>query len=369
MSALVEQLGAMHETTLVARLRLTVALSWNGNHHGALNLGLETLDLQRAKYGLRHWRTAGTLCAIGGAYNQLYMFRVGARYLRRALLVQEATLGHDHASTRTSASRLVNALLNTGDAVRALPMAERLVAGSERILGPLHDAAILDKITLGGALLMAGQANEALSLWTATDAILEGRPELTARRPMVLGLMATAFWSQNQYEKATNYFIRALNLSPTKKRNAWYFFLMASTRPSHADDLARARSYIESVDDPTPETWPESCLSCGRVIAGCVVMCTGCPGGISFFCTKCLARNVACLRKHCKHDPLMTKFSTMPPPRRFFLEKDLLDASYEHIETLWTDYDAYCTMHSVPLHERLPRTSVPLLNRCWHPMF
>ncbi|KDO22627.1 hypothetical protein SPRG_21109 [Saprolegnia parasitica CBS 223.65] len=363
LSALADLLGAAHETTLVARLRLTVALSWNGDHHGALTVGLGTLDLQRATFGLRHWRTAGTLSAIGGAYNQLYMYRVGTRYLRRALLVQEETLGPDHTSTRSTVSRLTNALLNTGDVVRALPMAERLVASSERILGPLHDTAIFDKITLGAALLMAGKSKEAQTLLTTLDAILEGRPELTARRPTVRGQIAIAFWSQGQYEEATNYFVRALDLSHHRKETVWLFLLMASTIASQAVPLARARHYVESATDPTPETWPASCLVCGNVIVGCVVMCKGCPGGISKFCTSCLARKVARLQQLCKHDPSTTTYTTTPPPRRFFLEKDLLEASYDRVEMLWVDYASYCTMHNVPLHERLRRTSVPVLNR------
>ncbi|KDO18951.1 hypothetical protein SPRG_14384 [Saprolegnia parasitica CBS 223.65] len=333
LSALVDLLGAMHKTTLVARLRLTVALSWNGDHRGALTVGLGTLDLQRATFGLRHWQTAGTLSAIGGAYNQLYMYRVAARYLRRALLVQEATFGHDHTSTQTSASRLTNALLNTGNAVRALPLAQRLVASSERILGPLHDSAIVDKITLGVALLNAGKANEAQALLTTLDAILEGRPELATRQFSVLDHIAVAFWYQSQYEKAATYFY-----------------------------------YVESTDELTPETWPANCLVCGKAIVGCVVMCTGCPGGIFMFCTSCLARKVARLQLLCKHDPSTTTYTTTPPPRRFFLEKDLLEASYDRVEMLWTDYASYCTMHNVPLHERLARTSVPVLNRSWHPM-
>ncbi|KDO22628.1 hypothetical protein SPRG_21110 [Saprolegnia parasitica CBS 223.65] len=368
LSALVAQLGATHKTALVTRLRLTVALSWNGDHHGALTVGLGTLDLQRATFGLRHWRTAATLSAIGGAYNKLYMYRVAARYLRRALLVQEETLGHDHTSTQSSATWLTIALLNTGNTMQALPMAERLVASSERVLGPQHDNAIVDKITLGTALFMAGKAKEAQTLLSAMNAILEGRPELAARRPFVLGQIAIAFWSQGQYEEATNYFVRALDLSHHRKETVWLFFLMASTIASQAVPLARARHYVESATDPTPETWPASCLVCGKVIVGRVVMCKGCPGGISKFCTSCLARKVARLQQLCKHDPSTTTYTTTPPPRRFFLEKDLLEASYDRVEMLWVDYASYCTMHNVPLHERLARTSVPVLNRSWHPM-
>ncbi|KDO20990.1 hypothetical protein SPRG_13883 [Saprolegnia parasitica CBS 223.65] len=369
LSALADLLGATHKTALVTRLRLAVALSWNGDHHGALTVGLGTLDLQRATFGLRHWRTAATLSAIGGAYNQLYMYRVAARYLRRAVLVQEETFGHDHTSTRSSVSRLTNALLNVGDAVRAVSMAKRLLASSERTLGPLHDTAIVDKITLGIALLHAGKTNKAQTLLTTLEAIVEGRPELAARWPFVLDQIALSFWYQSQYEQATTYFVRAHDLAPQRKETTWLFFLMATRAPETVpESLGRIQHYLKSTDDSTPETWPANCIVCGNVIVGCVVMCTECPGGIFIFCTRCLARKVARLQTHCKHDPSTTTYTTTPPPRRFFLEKDLLEASYDRAETLWTDYASHCTKYNVPLHERLRRTSVPVLNRSWHPM-
>ncbi|EQC30450.1 hypothetical protein SDRG_11770 [Saprolegnia diclina VS20] len=349
--------GAAHATTLQTRLRFATALAINNDPSGSLAINLETLDLERHAYGLNDKRTVGTLRSIGANYLQLHQLRVGARYLRRALAFHESHYGDDHPITIATAVHLVGVLNHSGHAKEALPMVARLAASNKRMFGPGHTNTIRFNLNLATAELMAGN-------------ILEAKTQLIELEMHVY--LAVAHWAQCNYDEAAKYFARALDDIPSKT-SAWLLFMFAADAPRVPTvnaALQRARSYLASTDDTAPETWPVTCLACCMPIVGRRVVCSACPNGLYRFCTGCVDRRYRRVQQFCTHDPSATAFKTTLPPKRFFFEADLgaSDAAYDEVDGLYGAYETYCDTHSVPRHERLLRTSVPILNRSWHPM-
>ncbi|KDO22626.1 hypothetical protein SPRG_12265 [Saprolegnia parasitica CBS 223.65] len=372
LSAQARFFGPAHATTLQTRLRFATALAVNNDPSGSLAVNLETLDLERDAYGLNDKGTAGTLRSIGANYLQLHQLRVGARYLRRALALHETFYGEDHPVTMATAAHLVGVLIHSGHAKEALPRAARLAALNERMLGPAHSDTIRFNLSLASAELMAGNTTAAKTQLVELEIAMTAKPQLQGPLQAVHVYLAVAYWAECNYDEAAKYFVRAVDGIPNKT-SAWLLFMFAADAPrvpAVEAALQHARSYLASTEDKAPETWPVTCLACCMPIVGRRVVCAGCPNGLYRFCTGCVDRRYRRVQRFCAHDPSATAFKTTLPPMRFFFEADLgsSDASYDEVDGLYGAYETYCDAHSVPRHERLPRTSVPILNRSWHPM-
>ena len=169
---------------------------------------------------------------------------------------------------------------------------------------------------------------------------------------------------------ALAYYARAFHDMPFKV-SAWMLYSFAVDAPTSHAGLAMVRDYAMSTMDDEPEAWPTRCMVCCAPIVGSVVECTACPQDIVTFCTSCHDQHSSRLRRFCRHDASLTQWTRTRPPRRFFEEDALRTAEvadYDAVDQRYQAYAVYCETHKVPMDERLQRTSIPRLNRRWHPM-
>ncbi|EQC30452.1 hypothetical protein SDRG_11772 [Saprolegnia diclina VS20] len=373
LASLERQLGAADCRSLRSRADFAASLAWNGDFTASLDMSMTLLDLQRHSFGLGDWRTASTLSMIGINHFQLGARRVAARWLAKALPIQEAHFGKDHTSTTLTISFLAGAFMFLGELQRALPLAQHLVETSERTRGPDNSGTMVDKMNLAMVTLMAGHLHEATTQLEALEDALVSRSDLSHHHREVLKHLAVAYWAAGKYDVAASCYRRIFEATPDKE-SAWLlvgFLLDAPPTTAQRDEsLARVRQYMMTSHDDAPESWPMSCTVCCQPVHGRLAKCDSCPKALFVFCASCLQRHPRRALKFCAHDHATTAYATMTPPRRFFFEADLvsLDVSFDEIDGIFCAYETYCDAHSVPRHERLPRSSVPILSRAWHPM-
>ncbi|KDO22643.1 hypothetical protein SPRG_12272 [Saprolegnia parasitica CBS 223.65] len=156
-----EHLGATHNVTLHARSSYALALSWNNDDVAALAVHMDLYDIWRHQYGIRDWHTAGTMNKIGMCHFKLGALRVAARWLQKSLPVLEAHFGVDHSETTQTTSYLAGAFTYSGQQLKALPLQQRLVETSERILGADNPDTIVHKMNAAILHIMAGQTRDA----------------------------------------------------------------------------------------------------------------------------------------------------------------------------------------------------------------
>ena len=101
--------------------------------------------------------------------------RPGAeRLLRRALEIDEATLGADHPKTARSTSNLGFVALTNGEHARALALLQRALADQERVLGLKHPQTVESAVGVVQALLELGRTD---ALESAGGKLAEARRE------------------------------------------------------------------------------------------------------------------------------------------------------------------------------------------------
>ncbi|ESP95707.1 nephrocystin (plasmid) [Streptomyces sp. GBA 94-10 4N24] len=86
----------------------------------------------------------------------------------RTLADSERVLGPDHPDTLLSRHNLAGAYESAGDLGRAIPLYERTLADSERVLGPDHPDTLLSRHNLAGAYESAGDLGRAIPLYERT---------------------------------------------------------------------------------------------------------------------------------------------------------------------------------------------------------
>ncbi|KDO18991.1 hypothetical protein SPRG_15782 [Saprolegnia parasitica CBS 223.65] len=156
-----EHLGATHNVTLHARSSYALALSWNDDDVAALAVHMDLYDIWRHQYGIRDWHTAGTMNKIGLCHFKLGAPRVAARWLQKSLPVLEAHFGVDHSETTQTTSYLAGAYTYSGQQLKALPLQQRLVETSERILGADNPDTIVHKMNVAILQILAGHTRDA----------------------------------------------------------------------------------------------------------------------------------------------------------------------------------------------------------------
>jgi tetratricopeptide (TPR) repeat protein len=110
-------------------------------------------------------RTA-TLLNLAGDFLEGSGDAAGALPLyQRALEGSERVLGKEHPGTLTSVDNLAGCTLDLGDAARALPLYRRALEGRERVLGAEHPDTLTGVNGLAGCLYALGDAAGALPLY------------------------------------------------------------------------------------------------------------------------------------------------------------------------------------------------------------
>ncbi|EQC30472.1 hypothetical protein SDRG_11789 [Saprolegnia diclina VS20] len=353
--AATEHFGETHDSTLHARSSYALALSWNYDLYMALPLYLELYDISRHKYGLHDQRTADKMKTIGGIYCQRGTHRVGARWLRKALTILEATLGPDHSATTVTASHLVGAYMFMGELAIALPLSQRLAATAERTLGPDNSDTILHKMNVAALQLMTNSVPEATSLLLQLEASLAQRAELTRQlRDQLRDVRANlglAYWINGNDASAMAYYTRILESHPSKDNMLLLYHFaddLSTSSRLRKGALARVRAFVVATQDPAPETWCETCTSCCEPIVGRRSMCQMCPKTLFFFCSACVQQQPARVQSFCKHDQRTSVYETVTPPCRFLLEDDLMmmnDKSYGDVDAKYSAYYVLGSAH------------------------
>lgn len=88
--------------------------------------------------------------------------------LERALTDTERILGDDHPQTLTACHNLATAYRDAGDLTRAIPLHERAATGRERVLGLYHPETLMFRNNLATAYRDAGDLERAIALLEST---------------------------------------------------------------------------------------------------------------------------------------------------------------------------------------------------------
>ncbi|KDO18961.1 hypothetical protein SPRG_14394 [Saprolegnia parasitica CBS 223.65] len=370
LSTATTSLGETHPVTLATRGHYVASLGQHEAFVAALSLALEDFDVRRSLHGLSDKRTAKSIAEVGRMYVSLAEPRLASRWLRKAHGIQAKCLGREHMATMGVLTLLVVVLLQMGKGDEALALAEHVTRSHERTLGAFHRNTIEGRLNVATSLLLAGDTAAGTAQLLSVKSTLESRPDLRQILFIVYLNLGIAYGIQGQQEKALSSYRRAFLNVPCKV-SAWVLYTVASHGPACQDDMALAREYVDAHPDAAPETWLESCMVCYKPMVGCLVACDACPRDVFKFCTSCRDTRPSRLLRFCRHDLQATKWTSTLPPRRFFLEHDLLateSTTYSEVDERFGAYESYCTTYEVPIQERLRRNSILTLNRGWHPM-
>lgn len=151
-------LPPQHLSIAVSAMNLGLVLSRNGELEGAIEVFEEAVEIRIAGYGGEHAEVAGAMSSLADAY-----FRQGGRddeaeaLQRRALEMQQKTLGPGHPAVAGTLQNLSAVMLRMGRPAEATPLVEQALAIFTEAFGPDHDA-------VGMCWLTLSQAHEANGL-------------------------------------------------------------------------------------------------------------------------------------------------------------------------------------------------------------
>ena len=118
--------------------RVAQFLALNGQYAGAEPLLRRALAIQEKTLGPEHPETATSLNNLAYLLESTGDYAAAEPLCRRALAVREQVLGPEHPDSATSCSDLAGLLADKGDYAAAEPLCRRALAISERVLGPEH---------------------------------------------------------------------------------------------------------------------------------------------------------------------------------------------------------------------------------------
>ena len=114
------------------------------------------------------------------SYREAGRFADAIALLEKLLADSERILGPEHPDTLQTRSALGLAYRDAGRVAEAIALLEKLVADSERILGPEHPDTLQPRSALGLAYRDAGRVAEAIALF---EQVLADRERFSPRAP------------------------------------------------------------------------------------------------------------------------------------------------------------------------------------------
>ena len=151
------------------------------------------------------------LLAAGESLTSAGLTGPAAAWWREIAVRCERLLGGDHPDTLIAAGQLAGALLDAGQHDDAVRCARWVLEGRDRLLGPGHPAAIAARISLGRALAAAGEPGQALEI--LRDAAARGERAYSGRDLPALAVLeeyAAAFLAAGDAATAVRFRTRSL---------------------------------------------------------------------------------------------------------------------------------------------------------------
>ena len=151
------------------------------------------------------------LLAAGESLTAAGLTGPAAAWWREIAVRCERLLGGDHPDTLIAAGQLAGALLDAGQHDDAVRCARWVLDGRDRLLGPGHPAAIAARISLGRALAAAGEPGQALEI--LRDAAARGERAYSRRDLPALAVLeeyAAAFLAAGDAATAVRFRTRSL---------------------------------------------------------------------------------------------------------------------------------------------------------------
>ncbi|KDO18993.1 hypothetical protein SPRG_15784 [Saprolegnia parasitica CBS 223.65] len=363
-----ELLGPSDREVFATKYSFVAALTRNDLVHDAKTVALDLFDAHRHVYGIASSLTAVVMSLVTEIVHRLHDPRTALRWSRKTAAVQEQFHGSDHVCTILTLQIASAAYLALGRFDEGLALNQRVLATAQRTLGADHKLTLAASLNEGSFLLQSGDVAGAMAILRSVRALCPAANAPVHYKRDAELYLGHAVWTSGDVAAATDHFLAAHRILPGKDTVA------AIYRVATADPMARCHLLAlvtEAIcSDVAPEWWPTNCVLCSKPIRGVLISCAACPKGAFWFCRVCSATKRERLERFCQHDLPAAQLETVLPPRRQLYHDALLthDGSYKHIESLLDDYATYCNTHDVPPNERLPRPSIPTLNRGWHPM-
>ncbi|WP_233223706.1 tetratricopeptide repeat protein [Amycolatopsis sp. CA-128772] len=168
-------LGRTHAQVLEARLTLARQLGARGEHEQALSIATDLIAVAVERNGQRHASTLNARFEAAVWTRHLHGAAAGAEQFR-ALLKDARSIGTAARSfVLDTAWNLGGSLLDSGDAVAAVPILDQLVVESERAYGSKHAQTLPFRRTQAAAIGAAGDPARALEL---TRALVEDSTQI-----------------------------------------------------------------------------------------------------------------------------------------------------------------------------------------------
>ncbi|EQC30499.1 hypothetical protein SDRG_11815 [Saprolegnia diclina VS20] len=364
-----DALGPFESDVFETQYYFVAALSRNGRTDEAKGIALDLFDAHRHVYGLAHKYTAVVMGLVASLHVHSHESRASLRWSRKAAALQEQLHGSDFLNTVLTLQIATVAYMNLGRFDEGLALNQRVLATTQRTFGADHELTLAATLNQGKFLVHVGELARATSiLRSVRDLLPSAKVPKDYTRDVELNL-GHAAWTSGDLGAAADHFQVAHRRVPGKCTvSAIYRLALATTDANARRDLLDL-VVLDDIDE-APETWVAECVLCSKPVTGVLLTCKACPKGVLFFCAACAATKRGRLERFCRHDPPVAQLETALPPRRLLYHDALLaqEGSYERIESLLNDYATYCETYKVPMHERLQRRSVPVLNRNWHPM-
>jgi tetratricopeptide (TPR) repeat protein len=214
-SALEERMKAEGETQYVTRLWSIIGqfLHDMGLYPSAVLFTKRALDIDERTLGPDHSDVATSLNNLALLYQDQGKYDEALPLYQRALDIKERTLGPDHPSVATSLNNLALLYKDQGKYDEALPLYQRALDIEERSLGPDHPSVATSLNNLALLYKDQGKYDEALPLYQRALAIDERT--LGPDHPSVaisLNNLALLYKDQGKYDEALPLYQRALDI-------------------------------------------------------------------------------------------------------------------------------------------------------------
>jgi len=209
-SALIEQWEMLFTEAATLLNYLGYYLWQRGEYEQVESLHRRALAINEETLGAEHTNTAASLAHLGFFYRNQRKYELAEPLYQRALTIDKRLLGPEHPDTATSLNNLALLYKNQGKYELAEPLYQRALAIRERVLGPEHPDTALSLHWLAFSYSRKGEYEQTEALYLRTLKIYEKTlPPDHPNIARVLDNYASLLRKMNRIEEASKFEKRA----------------------------------------------------------------------------------------------------------------------------------------------------------------